>query len=389
MNARIPRVAVALPLNAKIPRDMRRGILRYAKEHGPWMIHLLEGREFSQKISDLECTGLDGFLGYVMNDDDVRSIERLKVPAVLRWLDSGHLPAEVDRLMRRSATILTDSTAIGRMAAEYYLSGRYENFAYVGEPEDIEWSRTRERAFKEELARAGRTCHVFRGPPTRSFAVELPILGEWLKKLPKPVGIFAVHDERARQIADACAMMNLSVPFEVGILGSDNDDALCETSYPTLSSIAVDAERAAYIAAKMLDRFMKGGPACCRRIVYGPVRVVKRQSTALSGRRFDPLVEDALRMIELNATNGVSIDGVCSLLKMSRRQLERRFIAAGRGSLLSEINRIKLERARILLGNDALKLRKIASDLGFSSVSHFCKIYRARYGETPRATRKI
>ena len=349
------------------------------------MIHLLEGREFSQKISDLEFRGLTGFLGYVTTDDDVRALEKLKVPSVLRWLDSGRLPPSVERLMRRSATISTDSAAIGRMAADFYLSSRYPNFAYVGEPEDIGWSRIREEAFTERLAAAGRKCFVFRGPVTRSFAAELPELRKWLADLPKPVGIFAVHDERARQVADACAMSGISVPAEAGILGSDNDDALCETSYPSISSIAVDAERAAYLAARMLDRFMKGDEVSPHRIVYGPLRVVKRRSTALSGKLFDPLVEEALRLIELNVTNGICIEGGCQMLKMSRRQLERRFLSSGRGSLLSEINAVKLERARILLENDSLKLREIAGELGFSSVSHFCKIYRERYGTTPRS----
>ena len=141
---KVPQVAIALPPNAKIPRDMRKGILRYAKECGPWMMHLLEGREFSPKISDLRATDLTGFIGYVTTDEDAKSIMRLHVPCVLRWLDSGKLLPRVEKLMRTSATISTDSVALGRMAAKYYLSSRYRNFAYVGEPdESIGWSQIR------------------------------------------------------------------------------------------------------------------------------------------------------------------------------------------------------------------------------------------------------
>lgn len=85
-------------------------------------------------------------------DEDVRALEKLKVPSVLRWLDSGRLPPSVERLMQKSATISTDSASIGRTAADFYLSSRYPNFAYVGKPEDIGWSRIREEAFTERLA---------------------------------------------------------------------------------------------------------------------------------------------------------------------------------------------------------------------------------------------
>ena len=85
-------------------------------------------------------------------DEDVRALEKLKVPSVLRWLDSGRLPPSVERLMQKSAKISTDSAAIGRTAADFYLSSRYPNFAYVGEPEDIGWLRIREEAFTERLA---------------------------------------------------------------------------------------------------------------------------------------------------------------------------------------------------------------------------------------------
>ena len=264
---RIPQVAVALPLSAKIARDMRRGVLRYAKECGPWIIHLLEGREFSQTVFHLSAVrGLSGFIGYVTTDEEADLVARLKVPYVLRWLDSGRLPPKVERLMQTSATVSTDSAAIGRKAAEYFLASRYPNFAYVGEPEDLGWSLYREEAFVGALAAAGKDCRVFHGPSTRSFSSELPVLGRWLKPLPVPTGIFAVHDERARQVADACAVMGLSVPSEIGILGCDNDDELCESFYPAISSIAVDAERAAYLAAKMLDGCMRG--------VFAPHRIV-------------------------------------------------------------------------------------------------------------------
>lgn len=379
----IPQIAVSLPLSAKIPRDFRNGILRYAKEHGPWNLHLLDGGDFSQRISDLRRFHCSGFIGYVTTDADVSIVRRLHVPCVLRWLDSGLLSPRIKRLCRQSATIETNSAAIGRFAARYYLKSKYSHFAYVGEAEKLEWSEIRKKAFSDELSVHGQSCHVYRGPVTRSFADEIPSLEEWLKSLPKPIGIFAVQDERARQIVDVCSLLGLNVPGDVGILGCDNDEDLCESSYPGISSIAVDAERAAYLGARLLDGLMNGTFAR-HRIVYGPVKVIERASTRLLSNRSDAIVERALDLIRTNVLNDITPDKLAEALSFSRRQLQRRFQASGHKTLLSEINAAKLRQAKVLLEDPAITVADLARKLGFSSASHFCRIYRDAFGHTPR-----
>ena len=52
-----------------------------------------------------------------------------------------------------------------------------------------------------------------------------------------------------RQVADACLMSGIPVPYSVAILGVNNDSTLCDTTLPPLSSIPLDAERAGYTAA--------------------------------------------------------------------------------------------------------------------------------------------
>ena len=61
----------------------------------------------------------------------------------------------------------------------------------------------------------------------------------WLQSLPKPLGLMAANDERARQCAEACKVAGISVPSEVGIVGVDNDDVICGLSNPQLSSVAI------------------------------------------------------------------------------------------------------------------------------------------------------
>ena len=46
---------------------------------------------------------------------------------------------------------------------------------------------------------------------------------DWLQALPKPIGIIAVTDARARQSLQAGIMAGITVPEEVAIVGIDND----------------------------------------------------------------------------------------------------------------------------------------------------------------------
>jgi len=383
----IPHVAVSLPMSAKIPRDMRKGVFRYVKEYGPWVLYLLEGRTFSQKISDLQARGCSGFIGYVETEADAEILEKMNIPMVLRFLDSGTIPPKIEAFIRRHSTIRTDSPAIGKMAADYYLTTRYEHFAYVGEPNHLGWSLARENAFVRRMSEEGRDVFVYQGPQTFSFSEEMPSLCEWLRSLPKRTGVFVVHDERARQVLDASLEAKISLPNEIGILGCDNDAELCETSFPAISSVAVDAERAAYIAMRELDGLMRGKLGR-HKIVYGPTQVVVRESTKLEDGQIDPLVKRALRLIEINVRNEITVEKVAQLVSMSRRQLERRFIAAGRLPIHAEINEIKLSRAQVLLKSSKSTLAEIACGLGYSSVSHFCMIYKKRFGATPRQAAK-
>ena len=67
-------------------------------------------------------------------------------------------------------------------------------------------------------------------------------------------------------------------PPDVGVLGVDNDEMLCELSDPPLSSIAMDIERGGYDTAKLLHKMIKGLKKPYD-ILVKPTQVITRQST--------------------------------------------------------------------------------------------------------------
>ena len=185
--------------------------------------------------------------------------------------------------------VYTDNTRIARLGAEHLLACGFEQLAFCGLPRTRVngWVAERASAFAAACREAGRACDVFAGQhaTARRWQDLQRQLCEWLGRLPKPVGIMACNDVRARHVLEACRSLGLVVPRDVAVLGVDNDEVMCELTDPPLSSIDQSARRIGYEAAAVLDRLIRraagagsaAGPP--RQTVIPPIGVVARAST--------------------------------------------------------------------------------------------------------------
>ena len=160
---RIPQIALLFETNEQAHRDILKGVLRYVHNHGSWSLHVTEGRPGEQRLMTMKTWGGAGIIGVIQNSAYARAVLSAKVPAVLiDPSDSSGLPGG---LLERHSIMASDQEAIGEMAASFFLERQYEHFAYVGEVNDVNWSRDRGRAFASSVARAGFHCHIY-GPLT-------------------------------------------------------------------------------------------------------------------------------------------------------------------------------------------------------------------------------
>jgi LacI family transcriptional regulator len=165
------------------------------------------------------------------------------------------------------------------------------------------WSRVRQEGFIRRLAKGGFTVHLYEppGPPARvPWEAEQASVTDWLKSLPKPIGLLACNDDRAQQVFEANKAADIRVPDEIAILGVDNDDMICELTHPPLSSVAMNFEEAGYEAAAQLDRQMKGKRFPPGRSTFGP-RTSTPGNPRMSWRWKDPVVAKAMRFIRAHA----------------------------------------------------------------------------------------
>jgi transcriptional regulator GlxA family with amidase domain len=101
----------------------------------------------------------------------------------------------------------------------------------------------------------------------------------------------------------------------------------------------------------------------------------------------DPKVKAALIIMERNVENTLSIPELAASVGVSRRQLERLFLEKTRSSPAVAYRRVRLERARHLLIQTKAPLIEIAMEVGFENASHFAKLFRKTYGQSPTTLR--
>jgi LacI family transcriptional regulator len=383
-----PQVAVLLPTSVKVCRDMRRGVLQYVHRHGPWGLHILEGRQGEQKLSRMKEWGCTGIIGRLYTPELTKAALEARVPLVV--MDPPPHLLRPGQPLARHSIVHSDTAAVGRMASDYFLERKFTTFAFVGEVHGAEWSVTRGQAFKHAVNKAGFDCHIYGTPDKEEqedAGLERDRLCAWLTGLPKPIALLAAMDNRGRQVLDACSWADISVPRDIAVLSVDNDEDLCETTTPPMSSILFDAERASYEAARHLDALMRRTTRKRRVMVYGPSHVVSRRSTDVS-QVSDLVVVQAIEFIALNACSGIGVPDVVRHVCASRRLAELRFRRELGHTILDEIQHVRLNRVCTFLRETNQPIGEIIRACGFDSESHVSTLFRRHFGCTMRDFRK-
>ena len=151
--------------------------------------------------------------------------------------------------------------------------------------------------------------------------------------------------------------------------------------------ILLDAERACYEAAHLLDGLMRHITRKRHVITYGPAHVVSRRSTDTT-QITDGVVVRALEFIAVNACSGIGVPDVVRHVRTSRRLAEIRFRRVLGHTVLEEILRVRLERVCTLLKETNLPIGEIARMCGSDSESHLGTLFRRRFACTMRDFRR-
>ncbi|HLL88239.1 MAG TPA: substrate-binding domain-containing protein [Tepidisphaeraceae bacterium] len=285
-------------------------------------------------------------------------------------------------------SILINDDALGAFAAQHLIERGLERFVAY-RLDEYGFARRREAGFERALQAAGKPCVRLNSAdvPTEELGGKGAFWGwmvQCLAKMSKPVGVFAPADDWAIDLMNLCRSSEVLVPDELVIVGAC-DDSCCRRCIPEMSSVPVPFYELGLKAARTLASMVAGGTPPPRQVVE-PLPAVQRGSSAISFQMPED-VRQALRYIVQHALDPISVEDVARAAVTRRRTLETAFRRHCGRSILQEIQRVRVERAKRLLETTDAVMDHIASGSGFGSVDRFYDVFKAVEGVTPQVYR--
>ncbi len=378
------RIALLFNANKVYDREIIAGIGGYLQStRVAWDLFLEE--DFRCRLDGIEHFDGDGIIADFDDPAVCDALRDFRLPVVAvgsSYEDDAGYPEGVPY-------IATDNAKLVSLAYTHLLGAGLPNVALYSLPEAAEnrWAQERELAFAK-LWRAeheDRPAEIFRGLPTSApvWNRALEALTAWLAALPKPVGIIAVTDARARHLLQACVLAGIPVPEQVAIIGIDNDPLTRTLARIPLSSVIQGTEEMGRTAAHLLHRMLLGARFPGRRILVPPVGINVLEST-----RHEPLssphVMRARHFIRQYACQGIRTEQVADYVGVSRSSLEEYFRRELHCTVHQEILRHKLDAAKALLAQGGVSGAEVAIRCGFTSLQYMYAVFRRELNCTPR-----
>lgn len=364
------------------------GIIKYSHEHSPWVVGKIplsfrDGNQLKTAAEIADHWKADAIIGQFRSFEDIRPFQ-----------EKGIIPVAQDFLQSFPGiiNITGDYLEAGRMAARYFMERGLRHFAYYG-LNGVVWSDGRRDGFMEVAARDA-------GAPLRksdireiknlktSWWYNTEKLIHWLRSLPKPVGIYCCDDNKAYNIIEACSQSQqtgLRIPEDILLLGTDNDETVCQLCMPQLSSVALDVEIAGYQVAALIEYLLNLPPKERSKhysdIIVRPTHIVTRHSTdALVND--NPYISKILRYIENNIGKSLRVEDMVALVPMSRRTLEETFSKSIGTSIYRYIIQTRVSRfQKLIMGG--LSPSQAAMELGLEYKS-LSREFKRQTGLSPK-----
>lgn len=376
------RIALLFNANKIYDREIIAGIGSYlSSTRVVWDLFLDE--DFRSRPEEIQGWEGDGIIADFDDPDIVAALLDCPIPVVAvgsSYEDESLYPEKIPY-------IATDNRRIVQLAFEHLVETGLPNFAMYSMPASMRnrWAQERELAFQHLAQRDGLQCDIYRGQTARAqdWNDGLQHLIEWLQSRPKPIGIIAVTDARARHLMQACLIAGIAVPEEIAIVGIDNDSLTRMLARIPLSSIIQGTEEMGRTAAHVLHQQLHKVPHTQTRILVPPAGI-NILASSLHQRLSSPYVMRARHYIRQFAGQGIKSKQVADYVGISRSSLESHFQRELQCTVHDEILRFRLDMARKMLEDGETSSRDIAVRCGFTSLQYLHTVFKRELGCTPR-----
>lgn len=378
----VHRIALLFNANKVYDREIIEGIGAYlTSTRVVWDLFLEE--DFRCRLNGMRDWCGDGIIADFDDPQICETLRDVKIPVVAiggSYQDPNDYPEGVPY-------IATDNAKLVRMGYDHLIEQGLHHFALYslpGSPAN-RWAAEREKVFCDMVGSDGLKPLVYRGHATSAagWSEASDDLIAWLRSLPKPIGVLAVTDARARQLLQACMMAEIAVPEQVAIVGIDNDPLARTLCRIPLTSVQQGTEEMGRTATHVLHRMLHGADHSQVRVLVPPVKL-HIGASSLHRPLCDPLVMRALHYIRQYGCLGIKTEQVADYVGVSRSLLEEHFRRHLKQSVHQQILSHKLETAQRLLSDGEMTYADIAVRCGFTSLQYLYAVFRRELNCTPK-----
>lgn len=296
-----------------------------------------------------------------------------------------------DRSYPGALSVDVDDVAVGYEAAQAFQQAGLRHMACLGN--GMPYSDQRIDGFRRAVDRASAVAiHNERGfEDTRyseSFVRPSEELRRWLCSLPKPIGIFAVHDPLGRYLCGACQQLGLKVPDDVSVIGANNDELVCGLTHPKLSSVAIPWQAIGDAAGACMQGLIMGTIQLPQKPRLLPPSGVVLRHSANHFAIDDPMLRRAMSYLSERLQQPVSIGILCDDLRIARRSLERKFQEHYRCTPWEMLCRLRVNQAKRLLVETSHPVARVADLCGFNDPEQLTVVFKRLTGMPPSHYRK-
>ncbi len=381
-NTNSRRIALLFNANKIYDREIIAGIGAYlSSTRVVWDLFLEE--DFRCRPDEIRNWDGDGIIADFDDPDIAEALRFSHLPIVAvgsSYENDADYPKDIPY-------IATDNAGLIKQAYDHLIEVGLSNFALYSMPESPRnrWAQEREKAFQHRSEVNGSAGEIYRGHPTHAsdWNDSRQHLMEWLQTQPKPLGIIAVTDARARHLMQACVLAGIAVPEEIAIVGIDNDPLARMLTRIPISSVIQGTEEMGWTAAQTLHECLHNVQHRNTRILVPPAGI-NVQASSLHQPFSSPYVMRARHYIRQFAGLGIKTQQVAEYVGISRSSLESYFQRELNCTVHDEILRFRLDMAKSLLVNEQLSSREIAIKCGFTSLQYMHTVFKRELGCTPR-----
>lgn len=338
--------------------------------------------ELGPMLRDLQPSGL--ITEWLPEKTDQLLQLKLNVPTIV---------VATDQIIPNALSADVDDWAVGREAAETFSFTGFRSLACLGN--GTPYSDQRIEGFKKAFSNTELPFSVYieNGfEDTRyseSFHRPSMEMNNWLELLPKPVGIFAVHDPLGRFLCSACTQLGLEIPTDVSVIGANNDPLVCGLTYPMLSSVSIPWDTLGEQVATAMEKMIAGEKLQTEEpILVQPSGVILRHSANHLALE-DPLLRRAMSFLNERMQAQISIGILCEELNIPRRTLERKFKEQFKCTPWEMLCQLRVKKAKQLLAETNHPISMISELAGFNDAERMAVVFKRISGNTPSYFRKI